>query len=63
MKPFTCSIRGCARCHGDGHEDVLWVPLTFPIEDSDGTLWTYWAPCPTNGQPILMRSDARPRGA
>jgi len=54
--PFTSSIRGCARCDGDGHEDVLWQPLTFPIEDTDGTSWTHWAPCPTNGEPILMRT-------
>lgn len=53
---WTGSIRGCARCRGDGHEDVVWKPLTHAIEDTDGTLWTHWAPCPTNGEPILMRS-------
>ncbi len=52
---FVSSIRGCARCHGPGHENVEWKPLTHPIEDSDGTEWTHWAPCPTNGEPILMR--------
>jgi hypothetical protein len=51
---FVQSITGCARCDGDGHADVTWLPLTHPIEDSDG-VWTHWAPCPTNGQPILMQ--------
>jgi hypothetical protein len=55
---FVSSIRGCARCDGDGHEDVTWLPLTHPIEDSDG-VWTHWAPCPTNGQPILMQRTER----
>lgn len=52
---FTSSITGCARCDGDGHADITWQPLTFPIEDSDGSLWTHWALCPRNGEPILMR--------
>jgi hypothetical protein len=53
---FTCSIVGCARCHGEGHEDVVWQPLTHPFEMPDGDVMTHWAPCPTNGQPILMVS-------
>lgn len=54
-KPFTCSITGCARCGGEGHVDVCWQPLTYPIEHDDGD-WTHWAPCPTNSEPILMRA-------
>lgn len=53
-KAFVNSITGCARCGGDGHEDIRWEPLTFPVEDTDGTQWTHWAPCPTNGEPILL---------
>jgi hypothetical protein len=37
------------------HPEVEWLPLTHPIEDSDGTFWTHWAPCPENGEPILCR--------
>lgn len=47
------ALKNCARCNGD-HE-IQWQWLTRPVEDSDGSLWEYWAPCPTNGQPILMR--------
>jgi len=54
-QPFTSDLIGCARCHGEGHENITWQPLTFPVPDTDGTEWTHWAPCPTNGEPILMR--------
>lgn len=61
---FTCSIRGCARCHGDGHDDVVWVPLLYPALDVDGrVVATHYAPCPTNGQPILMISYKNERDA
>jgi hypothetical protein len=52
-KDFILTIHGCARCHGDGHEDVLWLTLTHPVEVGGHTL-THWASCPENGQPILM---------
>jgi hypothetical protein len=50
------SIRGCARCHGEGHPDLTFEPLLYgvDVEDDLGPL-THWAACPTNGQPILMR--------
>lgn len=63
--PITTSITGCARCRGAGHEDLTFAPLTHPIELEDelGDPYTHWAPCPANGEPILMRwkrdSDAR----
>lgn len=47
-------VRSCARCGGD-HDNVQWEQLQRPIVDDDGTAWTHWAPCPTNGQPILQR--------
>jgi hypothetical protein len=55
-KTFTSSIRGCARCDGDGHEDLEWKPFTYPIEygDPDGFVATHWCLCPTNGEPITM---------
>lgn len=46
-------LRHCARCNQD--HPVAWQQLTNPIEDKDGTKWTHWAPCPVNGEPILMR--------
>jgi len=60
---FRLTIVGCARCQGDGHDDVWWEPLTHPVTvDTSPTVetvvFTHWAPCPTNGQPILMRTDA-----
>lgn len=53
----TDLLRGCARCHKD-HENMVWRPLQYPIEDPDGTHWTHWAPCPTNDQPVLMRATS-----
>lgn len=42
------SIKGCARCGGD-HFNVIFSKLTHPVDEL-----THFAPCPTNGQPILM---------
>ena len=47
-------VNGCARCHGNGHKGLLFFELTFPVVDADGTTWTHWAPCPKNGEPVLM---------
>lgn len=51
------TIVGCARCYGEGHTDLLFEPLTHPVDVNDdlGPL-THWAPCPTNGEPILLRT-------
>lgn len=51
---FISDLTGCARCHGEGHKDVHWRKLTFPYVEDSGTAMTHWAPCPTNGEPILM---------
>lgn len=55
------SIVGCSRCYGEGHADLEFEELTYPVEAKvviEGELvdvtMTHWAPCPTNGQPILM---------
>ena len=50
---FRLSITGCARCHGKGHDDLLWLALDYPVELCDVVL-THWTPCPFNGQPILL---------
>lgn len=56
-------LNGCARCHGDGHPGLLFQPLIYPVGCSCGhcpagelcdDILTHWAPCPTNGEPILM---------
>lgn len=61
MKPTTIDLVGCARCHGDGHPNLTFQPLTFPIEmDSGEAPMTHWAPCPTNGEPITLRSTPSP---
>lgn len=45
----------CQRC-GETHTAIEWQALTNPIIDIDGN-WTHWAPCPTNGEPILHRES------
>lgn len=54
MTEITLDQVGCARCGSDGHPDITYTPLTFPIALADGNLATHWAPCPTNGEPILL---------
>lgn len=53
---FTMDLVGCARCHGDGHPGLRFEPLTFPVEMGlpGAAVMTHWAPCPTNGEPILF---------
>lgn len=51
-------LYGCARC-GSDHAKISFQPLTHPVvvDDHIGDLvFTHWAPCPTNGEPILMTS-------
>lgn len=57
MTTRIVDLKGCARCWGDGHDALTFEPLTHPVElDSDAEpSFTHWAPCPTNGEPILMR--------
>lgn len=49
------SIQSCARC-GQDHTNLEFKQFTNPVEDSDGTMWTHWALCPVNGEPILLKS-------
>lgn len=47
-------LKNCARC-GETHADLPFKPLARPVyDDRDGELYTHWAPCPTNGDPIMM---------
>lgn len=46
----------CARC-GEDHINVEAKPLSRPVlkdAPSEEVLYTHWAPCPTNGDPILV---------
>lgn len=52
-------VVSCARCGGD-HEDIEFRKLARPIDvKMDGIAamvrYAHWAPCPTTGEPILMR--------
>ncbi len=48
------TIGNCARC-GQDHKDLEFKLFTDAIEDTDGTIWSHWALCPTNGEPILLK--------
>lgn len=52
---YTTDMEGCARCHGE-HPGITFVRLIHPIPAKVGE-FTHWAPCPTNGQPILLRQE------
>lgn len=51
--PVTMDQVGCARCLGRGHDNITFVPLTHPVAAGE-YLFTHWAPCPANGEPILL---------
>lgn len=53
QRDVRTKLIGCARCELD-HDEVIFKPLTHIIPYFGGPL-THWAPCPTNGQPILMK--------
>lgn len=55
MSDITIDLNGCARCWEDGHAGLLFRELTHPLECDNQESFTHWAPCPTNGEPILMR--------
>ncbi len=52
-------VKRCARCGGD-HAAVSFAPILCPVEHEGTAIATHWAPCPENGEPILMavRGDA-----
>jgi hypothetical protein len=45
---------GCARCHGDGHANLMFMRLRHPVEQEGGPDLTHWSFCPETGEPILM---------
>jgi hypothetical protein len=48
---------GCSRCDAIGHANVTFQPMARPMELVGSPPLTHWAPCPTNGDPILMFVD------
>lgn len=62
--PQTVDLKGCARCYANGHPGLTFEPLTYPVvvaehdaEEGHELEFTHWAPCPTNGQPILLATS------
>ena len=66
-------IGTCSRC-GREHGEIMFKKLAKPIQLFEDTrvrkaaffsnpsaiMYTHWAPCPTTGEPILMRLFAGP---
>lgn len=59
-EPITTDQHGCARCGADEHLGITYQPLTYPIDMGNGWTATHWAPCPTNGEPILYCVGPKP---
>lgn len=50
----TEDIEKCARCAG-AHTGLEFKLLTRPLSPPEVFwAWEYWAPCPTNGEPVLF---------
>jgi len=43
------AVKHCARCGGD-HDEMKFTRLSHPSAE-----WTHWAPCPTNGEPLMLQ--------
>lgn len=52
---MTISVENCSRCGGD-HDVVELSKLSMPFAPPECApiAWTHWAPCPVNGQPIMV---------
>lgn len=52
-------VVNCARCDGT-HENLEAKELERPMDpgivnyDGSTMVWTHWAKCPTNGDPIMV---------
>lgn len=49
IKHMVLDVGRCARC-GEDHKQLTFFKLARPTPR-----YKYWATCPTNGEPILMR--------
>lgn len=53
------TMTGCARCGGSHeHVEVRRMARPFSPAEAGGLAWTHWAPCPTNGDPVLVMATA-----
>lgn len=53
-EPITVErLVNCARC-GGAHNNLTFTPLTQPVSYRYEPPSTHWAPCPANGEPILL---------
>lgn len=60
-------VTNCARCGGTHeHVEVRVLAVPFAPPEAAPVEWQSWAPCPTNGDPILISTlgaePDRPRG-
>lgn len=52
--PVRTDVRSCARCGGN-HRGLVFEQLERAIEfGGSESPMTHWAPCPANGQPVLL---------
>jgi hypothetical protein len=56
MQPKTIkALKNCARCGENHDQPIVFQPLTqCVLNDAEDVIYTHWAPCPTNGEPILL---------
>lgn len=56
-------IEHCARCGGT-HDDIDFKSLAQPFSPPEAApvVWSKWAPCPANGEPIMMSVVDRATG-
>lgn len=55
-EPLIIDLNGCARCLGEGHPGLEFRVFTHPADTTRGIVFTHWALCPVNGEPILYAS-------
>jgi hypothetical protein len=52
----------CSRCGQEHHQGQLeWRKFVMPVRVPDGQ-FEYWAACPTNGDPLLLRVRTSAKG-
>lgn len=55
-EPLIIDLDRCGRC-GAGHPGLELRKLSHPADTGRGIIFTHWAPCPVNGEPILHASS------
>jgi hypothetical protein len=57
-KQFPVNVSECSRCGGD-HIGVIVKVMAIPHapKNANDQVWNYWAPCPTNGDPMLFQVE------